>query len=102
MISHAAAGLKKGLALLLQDASDGEGDVCTESEKTERYSNWTRKIASLQKYDRVNRKRMKELDCGLDELIEKIYETVLEEGEWGEAGGGPKNGVVRYLWRLCT
>ena len=31
---------------------------------------------------------MKELDCGLDELIQKVYKTVLEEGEWGEASGG--------------
>ena len=82
-ISQAAAGLKKGLALSMQDASDEAGYLFTNREKIERCNNWTRKLAALQKDDRVNRKRMKELVRGLDELIEKIYETVLDDGGVG-------------------
>ena len=91
VISQAAAGIKKGLDLSMQDASDGEGSLSTESEITERYNNWTRKLAAVQQNGRVNRKRMKELDRGLDELIGKLYDTVLDDGEWGQAGGGGKS-----------
>ena len=91
MISQAAAGIKKGLDLSMQDASDGEGSLSTESEITERYNNWTRKLAAVQQNGRVNRKKMKELDRGLDELIGKLYDTVLDDGKWGQAGGGEKS-----------
>ena len=72
VISQTDTVLPKGLDLLMQDASDGEGDLRLDSKITERYNNWTRKIADVQKDNRVNRKRMKELDCGLDELISKL------------------------------
>ena len=42
----------------------------------------------MQKDSRVDRKRMKELDRGFDDLIAKMYETVLHDDEWGAAGGG--------------
>ena len=69
MISQAAADLKRGLDLSMQNASEEEGDLYTESENTEMYNNWTRKLVDVQKDNRVDRKSMKELDRGLDELI---------------------------------
>ena len=95
MISQVAVGLKKGLQLSMQDASDGEGDLCTEGEQQERFNNWTRKLSELQRDPRIDRKRMKELDCGFDDLIAKLYETVLHDTKWGEAGGG-KNSLEWY------
>ena len=44
VISQLAVGLKKGLELSIHDASDGEGDLCTEGEQQERFNNWTRKL----------------------------------------------------------
>ena len=88
MISHGAGRLKKGLELSMQDTSDGEGELCSAEEKKEQYNKWTRELVELQKDSRVDRKRMKELDRGFDDLIAKMYETVLHDDEWGEPGGG--------------
>ena len=83
VISQVAVGLKKGLELSMQDASDREGNMCTKGEQQERFNNWTRKLSELQKDPRIDRKRMKELDRGLDDLIAKLYETVLSRRRVG-------------------
>ena len=91
MISHGAVRLKKGLELSMQDTSDGEGKLSSTEEKKQQYNTWTRELVELQKDSQVDRKRMRELDHGFDDLIAKIYETVLHDDTWGEAGGGENN-----------
>ena len=78
-MSHGAERLKRGVELLMQDPSDGEDKLCSEEEKKEQYNKWKRELVELQKDPRVDRQRMKELDHGFDELIAKIYDTVLHD-----------------------
>ena len=45
----------------------------------------------MQKENRVDMKRMKELDCGLDDLINKLYDVVIDDNGWVQAGGDKKS-----------
>ena len=87
IMSHGAERPKKGLELSMQDPSDGEGELCSAAEEKEQYNKWTRELVKLQKDPRVDRQRMKELDRGFDELIAKMYDTVLHDDKWGTRGG---------------
>ena len=78
-MSHGAEQLKKGLELLIQDPNDGKGELSSEEEKKEQYNNRKRKLVQLQKDPRVDRQRMKKLDHDFDELIAKMYDTVLHD-----------------------
>ena len=91
MLSHGAVRLKKGLDFLMQDTSDGKGELCLAEEKKEQYNKWTRELVELQKDSRVDLKKIEALDRGFDDLIAKMYETVLHDDEWGKAGGGENN-----------
>ena len=57
-------------------------------ENKEQYNKWTRELVELQKDPRVDKQRMKQLDHGFDELIAKMYDTVLHDDNWGTRGGG--------------
>ena len=82
----------------MQDASDKEGDLCTKGEQQYWFNNWMRKLSKLQRDPLIDRKIIKELNRGFDDLIAKLYEMVLHDNEWGEAGGG-KNSLEWY--RSC-
>ena len=52
-----------------------------------------RSLKEVQKDDRTDKKKMGELDCGMNELMKKIY--VVGSDEWGEEGWG-KDGLEWY------
>ena len=43
-------------------------------------------MKELREDDRIDKKRIGELDCGMNELINRLY--VALNDEWGDEGGG--------------
>ena len=68
----------------------GKGELMSEDENTEMYNRWIRSLKEVHDDDRIDKKRMGELDRGMDQLIDKLYGVVLDE--WGEEGRG-KDGL---------
>ena len=66
----------------------GKVNFAQKKRKKEQCNKWTRELVELHNVSQVDRQRMKELDRSFDELIAKMYDTVLHDDEWVTRRGG--------------
>ena len=70
-----------------------KGELMSEDENTEMYNRWIRSLKEVHDDDRIDKKRMGELDRGMGQLIVKLYGVVLD---WQDEEDGGKDGLGCY------
>ena len=69
----------------MEEVNTGEGELMSEDKNTEMYNRWMRSLKDLQEDDRIDKNMMGELDCGMNEMMNKLYGAIGDE--CGEDGG---------------